>query len=431
MWRRALLLAAILGGCRGEPVPLPAPPVPTAAPTPPAGPPNFVLILADDLGYGDLSSFGAPRIRTPNLDRLAAEGARLTHFSTPAPICAAARAALMTGRYPIRTGIPWNTGRLDDTQITLAEALRPLGYATFAVGKWHLGYEMPDLPLQRGFDDYYGALDDNSPLLRGNDVVSESWGPELFTQRYTEEALARIRGVHDRPFFLYLAHRSPHVPLYASPRFLGLSPGGLYGDVVEELDWGVGEIARVLRETGLDRRTLVFFASDNGPAIAQGAHGGSPGPFYGGKGLPFEGGLRQPAIAWWPGRILSGRTIAEPTSILDVFPTVLALAGGRLPSDRSYGGQDIHLLLTGETNRIPGPGEDGGRELLAYIGREPVALRSGTWKYLKSGYWSPTSGLFDLATDPGEGNDLRAARPELAARLAERLETLAGEVATR
>jgi arylsulfatase len=389
------------------------------------------VILADDLGYGDLSSFGAARIRTPNLDRLAAEGARLTHFTVPTPICAASRAALMTGRYPIRTGIPWNTGHLDETQITLAEALRPLGYATYAVGKWHLGYEMPDLPLQRGFDDYYGALDDNSPIYLGNGAVSESWGPELFTQRYTEEALTRIRGARDRPFLLYLAHRSPHVPLHASPRFLGLSPGGLYGDVVEELDWSVGEIVRVLRETGLERRTLVFFASDNGPAVAQGASGGSPGPFYGGKGQPFEGGLRQPAIASWPGRFPAGRVIAEPTSMLDVFPTVLTLAGGRLPADRSYGGESIDRLLTGEASRIPGPGMDGGRELLAYIGREPVALRSGTWKYLKSGYWSPTPGLFDLAADPGEGNDLRPARPEVAARLAERLETLAAEVATR
>jgi arylsulfatase len=390
-----------------------------------------VVILADDLGYGDLSSFGAARIRTPNLDRLAAEGVRLSHFTVPTPICAAARAALMTGRYPIRTGIPWNTGHLDETQITLAEALRPLGYATYAVGKWHLGNELPDLPLQRGFDDYYGALDDNSPIYLGNGVISESWGPELFTQRYTEEALARIRGARDRPFLLYLAHRSPHVPLHASPRFLGLSPGGLYGDVVEELDWSVGEIVRVLREAGLDRRTFVFFASDNGPAVAQGASGGSAGPFHGGKGQPFEGGLRQPAIAWWPGRIPAGRAIAEPTSMLDVFPTVLTLAGGRLPADRSYGGESIHRLLTGEADRIPGPGMDGGRELLAYIGREPVALRSGTWKYLTSGYWSPTPGLFDLAADPGEGNDLRATRPEVAARLAERLETLAVEVATR
>lgn len=427
--RRAAIaaLASVLalqacGGREATPV---APIAPSPAATP-SGPPNVVIILADDLGYGDLGDFGATQIRTPNLDRLAAEGVRLTNYTVPAPVCAPSRAALMTGRYPVRTGIPWNPPRhLGGDEITLGGALREVGYGTHVVGKWHLGYDFQDWPLQRGFDTYFGSLDNQTPFMSGNTVVSERWGAAWVTRLYTEEAQRVIRVARERPFFLYLAYRAPHVPLKASPDFEGRSPRGLYGDVVEELDWGVGEVVRTLQETGVDRKTLVLFASDNGPWRDQGPEGGSPGPFRGGKGTPFEGGLRQPAIAWWPGRIAPGRTIAESTSVMDLFPTALALAGGRLRADRSYDGQDITRLLTGEATRLPGLGIDGGRELLVYISQSAVGLRSGKWKFLRNG----PPALYDLEADPGERSNLGPQHPDLASQLEQRLDALAAQVA--
>ena len=428
-----ILAVALLAGCGGGSAPVPTAPAdsaPPPSPPAPAGPPNFVIIVADDLGYGDVSSFGATRIKTPNLDRLASEGVRLTTFTVPAPICAAARASLLTGRYPVRNGIVWNPPKhLDGDELTLGDALRP-DYMTYLVGKWHLGYEFDDFPLQHGFDYFYGVLDNSLPFMRGNVEVKDSYGDELITRVYTEEAVQIIRAPRDRPFLLYIGHRSPHAPLAASADFFGRSQGGLYGDVVEELDWGVGEVVKALRETGLDRNTLVFFTSDNGPWIAGGAEGGSAGPFRGGKGSPLEGGLRQPTIAWWPGRIPGGRSTSEPTSVLDIFPTMLALAGVPLRADRNYDGQDIQKLLTGEASHLPGVGVDGSRELLAYISRAPVAIRAGKWKYLTSGFWAPTPALYDLDADPGESNELQAAYPDVAKRMAERLEEVAADVAT-
>lgn len=233
----SILPSLLFGACGGGGGAVGTPEAPASPPSAavPTGPPNVVMILADDLGYGDLSSFGAERIRTPNLDRLAAEGVRLTNFTVPAPVCAPARAALMTGRYPVRTGIPWNPpSHLEDREVTLATALRARGYGTHVVGKWHLGYDFGDWPLQRGFDFYFGSLDNQTPFMSGNVVLSEHWGISQITRLYTEEARRVIRAARDRPFLLYLAHRAPHVPLKASPEFQGRSPGGLYGDVVEE-----------------------------------------------------------------------------------------------------------------------------------------------------------------------------------------------------
>jgi arylsulfatase len=245
---------------------------------------------------------------------------------------------------------------------------------------------------------------------------------------YTREAIQWMQSVKDRPFFLYLAHHAPHVPLFASPAFLGKSSGGLYGDVVQELDASVGEVLKAVRDNGLDQRTLVVFLSDNGPDRQGGAKDGSAGPFSGAKGSCLEGGLRVPAIARWPGWIPAGRVNADNTSSLDFLPTFVSLARGSLPADRTYYGLDITRLLTGEQARLPGPGLDGGRELIHYYSTEPVAIRTGRYKYLAPGFWSVTPGLFDLEADPSESNDLRASRPDVADRLKARLQAIHEQV---
>jgi len=436
------LLAALLfllAGCGRPSTPSGVTPAPSP-PRAPAGPPNIVFIVADDLGYGDLASYGSPKIKTPNLDRLASEGVRFTNFRVPVPICAPSRAALLTGRYPIRTGIPWNPPlRLFDDEVTIAQALKARGYATSMVGKWHLGWESEDMPLFHGFDHYYGIPFEEgaSEFLQDNTPIPGPAGLDLVTRSYTEEAVKVIRELKDRPFFLYLAYKAPHTPLFASDGFLGRSAGGLYGDVVEELDWSVGEVVKTLRETGLDRKTLVFFMSDNGPAtgkVVKGVpvpelQGGTAGPLSGAKGSPLEGGVRVPAIAWWPGRILGGRVSAEAVSSLDVFPTAVAMAGGQLSTDRAYDGHDLERLLTGEVTHLSGPGIEGGREFLGYFADQAVALTCGRWKYLKPGFWSLEPGLYDIEADPGETTDLRASHPDVAAAQATRLEVLADEVA--
>jgi arylsulfatase A len=420
-------LSLSCGGAPPDPVP-----APSTSPTPYAGPPNIVLILADDMGYGDLSSFGSTTIKTPNIDRVASEGVRLTGFTVPAAICAASRAALMTGRYPIRAGIPWNPPvRLRDGELTVADLLRARGYATGILGKWHLGWESADMPTHHGFDFFFGTPSgDERQFWSGDQPTDDGTSEELLTQRYTQDGIKWMQSVKDRPFFLYLAYHAPHEPLAASPAFLGRSAGGLYGDVVEELDGGVGQVLKAIDDLGLDKKTLVVFLSDNGPTRARGETGGSSGPFSGGKGSCLEGGLRVPAAVRWPGRISPGRTITDNTSTLDLLPTFVAMAGGSLPSDRLYSGLDLTGLLTGAQSRLTGPGVDGGRELIHYFSTAPSAIRTGRWKYLAPGFWSPSPGLFDLDADPAENVDLRAGRPDLEARLKQRLQELADQVAT-
>jgi arylsulfatase A-like enzyme len=263
----AALVALGLVGCaktggNGDPNPTPTP---TSAPL---GPLSFVVILADDMGYGDLGVYGNTTIKTPNIDQLAAGGARFTSFYVTSPVCAPSRASLLTGRWAPRTGIPWNPPvRLNDDEVTLADVLRQAGYATGMVGKWHLGWESRDMPTRHGFDSYYGFIADENQggFWRDDRPTSDGVGFDLLTERYTQEAVSFIRAQQGRPFFLYLAHRSPHLDLYPHPAFQGKSAGGAYGDVVEELDWSVGEVLKALRETGAERNTLVFFLSDNGP----------------------------------------------------------------------------------------------------------------------------------------------------------------------
>jgi arylsulfatase A-like enzyme len=377
----AAVLAILTGSCGGSSPTAPASPVAAApSPTPPPGPPNVVIILADDMGYGDLGVYGATLNKTPNLDRLAAEGVRMTDFRVPSALCTPSRAALLTGLYPPRTGLVGNlpsgspteglTDGIDDDEITLAEALKDRGYSTAAVGKWHLGSTVQYLPLRHGFDSYFGISngDQTFLLLRGSTPVKDPPGIDLITKAYTEEAVKIVREApRERPFFLYLAHRTPHVPLEPAPEFRGRSAGGAYGDVVEELDWSVGEVMQAVRDRGTaERSTAVVFLSDNGPWLSQGEEAGSPGPFRAGKNTPYEGGVRVPAIAWWPGRYPAGRVVSEPLMSLDLFPTVVAMAKGQLSPARKYYGADLTPLLAGEASRLTGPGVDGSRELLGY-----------------------------------------------------------------
>lgn len=436
----ALALQALLA-CGGAPPPLAPTVLPSPSPTPFTGPPNVVLILADDLGYGDLSCFGAPTIRTPHIDGLASEGARLVDLRVPSALCTPSRGALLTGLYPPMTGLMGNlpsgsptdgiSEGIDDDETTLAEALRARGYSTHMVGKWHLGSNIPHLPTRHGFDSYLGISNgvQTTLLLRDTTPVANPPGIDQLTRLYTEEAVRIVRTAR-APFFLFLAHRSPHVPLEPAPEFRGRSAGGLYGDVVEEMDWSVGEVVRAIREGGLDRSTLVIFLSDNGPAIGEGAEGGSPAPFRGGKNSPLEGGMRVPAIVWWPGRIPAGQTISEPLMSLDVFPTVVTLAGGALPSERRYFGADVMPVLSGAATRLPlvGKGIGGAREMLGYYFLDPVTIRSGRWKYMLPGFWDFFPALYDVAADPTESIDHMASDPAVAQMLVRRLPELAEEV---
>ena len=373
-----------------------------------ARPPNIVIILADDLGYGDLGCYGSPNIRTPNLDRMAAEGMRFTQFYSVAEVCTPSRAALLTGRYPVRSGMCNNRfrvirnnslGGLPPDEITLAEALKERGYATACIGKWHLGNWAIDPahhPRRHGFDFYFGLphsndmnptnaprnatsrLDQdagwwNAPLYRNEELIEQPADQNTLTRRYTEEAVKFIHANKSRPFLLYLPHSFPHVPLFASDRFRGKSPRGLYGDVVEELDWSVGEVLHALRGAGLATNTLVFFTSDNGPWLIMRQAGGSAGPLRDGKGSTWEGGMRVPGIAWMPGRIAPGQAQREFACMMDLFTTSLKLAGAEVPQGRVIDGTDISpLLFRGAT----APREP----FFYYRGTQLYAARIGPWK---------------------------------------------------
>ncbi|MEM0898267.1 MAG: sulfatase [Verrucomicrobiota bacterium] len=367
---------------------------------------NLVIIFADDLGYGDLGCYGSPVIRTPHIDRMAAEGLRFTDFYAAASVCTPSRAGLLTGRYPIRSGMcsdgrrvlfPESKGGLPDEEITIAEALKNQGYASMHVGKWHLGIHEGSRPTDQGFDESFGLPYSNDmnpregvlhrehagaqnppvdgwdvPLLRNHEVIERPANQVTLTKRYTEESVKFIEANKDTPFFLYLAHTFPHVPLFASPGFHGKSRAGRYGDTVEELDWSTGRILDALREQGLAENTLVFFTSDNGPWTVMHDEGGSAGPLREGKGSTWEGGMRVPGIAWWPGTIEPGRT-AIVASILDFFPTAVALGGANLPPEVVIDGRDLSGFLAGGSPPPKTP-------FFYYRGRELFACRWGPWK---------------------------------------------------
>ncbi|MEZ6133382.1 MAG: sulfatase [Pirellulaceae bacterium] len=420
--------------------------------------PNFVVIFCDDLGYGDLSCFGHPSISTPQLDRMAAEGMRWTQFYSAAPVCTPSRAALMTGRLPLRSGMCSNTrrvlfpssqGGLPAKEITIAEMLREQGYRTGCVGKWHLGHLPEYLPTEHGFDSYYGIPYSNDmdriadvpkgvhaifepkseyfnvPLLRDKEVVERPADQTQLTRRYTEEAIKFIEAASDQPFFLYLAHSMPHVPLFRSPEFVDHSRRGLYGDVIEEIDWSVGAILEKLRQLDLAKNTVVVFTSDNGPWLSQKLHGGSAGLLRDGKGTTFEGGMREPTIMWGPGTIPVNRVTHALGSTMDLMATFGRLAGASLPTDRVLDSVDLTEVFRDEN---AGPRD----AVFYYRGYELMAVRIGPWKvhYHKQGsYGSPPQKrtaceppeLYNLEIDPSEAYDVAQQHPEILEQAAQRV----------
>jgi len=400
----------------------------------PAGkrPPNFVILFADDMGYSDWELGGDPTIRTPNLRRMASEGVRLTQFYSGNTVCSPSRAALLTGRNGMRTGLisvlfPPHTRGLPVEETTLADALKPLGYSTACIGKWHLGHTPEYLPLRQGFDYYYGLLYSNdmepADLWRNDKMIRHPADQSNITRDYTEEAIAFIEREKEKPFLLYLPYTMPHTPLFASEKFRGKSKRGLYGDVIEELDWSVGRINETLDRLGLSENTLVIFTSDNGPAMLMRQHGGSVGLFRGAKGDTWEGGMRVPFVARWPGRLPAGLLSPAVGSVLDFLPTCLDLAGAQRPQDRPLDGINLMPALEGR--------ETPERTIYFYWNQHMCAVRHGKWK-LHFRYYDHSSGkymveenwvvpgqplLFDLEVDPGERFDLASDRPEVVSRL--------------
>jgi arylsulfatase A-like enzyme len=452
----------------------------------PAGPggngakkPNFVIIFTDDQGYQDVGCFGSPKIKTPNLDRMAAEGMKFTDFYSAASVCSPSRLALMTGCYPPRVGdlpvlFPASKIGLNPEETTIAEILKAQGYATAAIGKWHLGYQKQFLPTSNGFDSYLGVpysndmtlaadmefapdarLDDgltaeklqagekrqnHVPLMRDEKVIDYPIDQDTLTQRYTAEAIRLLNLHKGRPFFIYFAHTMPHVPLHASEKFKGTSARGLYGDVIEEIDWSVGEVLKTLKQLGLDDNTLVFFCSDNGPWLAKGADGGCALPLRDGKFSTWDGGMREPTIMRLPGKIPAGTVCSEVAGTIDMLPTIASLVGAKLPA-RVIDGKDIWPLMTGK------PGAKSPHEAYYYYrGGKLEALRQGKWKLRLAGkpaakkpakndakndaktdaknnakkkaeYAGPE--LYDLAADIGETTNVADKNPDVVAALDE------------
>ncbi|QDU63138.1 Arylsulfatase [Planctomycetes bacterium Pan216] len=402
--------------------------------------PNVVIIFTDDLGYGDLGCYGHPTIATPNLDQMAAQGMKFTDFYSACSVCTPSRAALMTGRLPIRNGMwgnrrvlfPNSPGGLQQSEVTIARALKQVGYETLCVGKWHLGHHPEYLPTSHGFDQYFGIPYSNDmevekrgdpplPLMENETVLEAPVDQTTLTKRYTEKVVSYIKEKKDDSFFIYYAQTFPHVPLYASKDFKGKSRRGLYGDVVEEIDWSVGKILDTLRQEGLAEKTLVFFTSDNGPWLIKMLEGGSAGLLREGKGCTYEGGMRVPALAWWPGTVKAGSVNHELASTLDLLPTVAELTGAKLPQDRSYDGFSMVPMLEGT-----GPSKRD--HMFFYRRNELYAVRLGDHKahYITQGAYGKTARklerhdppqLYHLGHDPSEQHDISAKNPEILSRI--------------
>jgi arylsulfatase A len=459
MKNRLLILSAVLAGCG----------IVGAA----NEKPNIIVIFNDDQGYQDLGCFGSPDIKTPHIDQMAAEGMKFTSFMVASPVCSASRAALLTGCYPNRVGVPgvfWpnRPGGLNPEQVTIAEMLKTVGYATKAVGKWHLGDELEYLPTNQGFDSYYGipysndmypaksmkyakdclfreeqslqtledafagklnkgnprSLKDKVPLMRDEECVEFPADQTTITKRYADEGIAFISESvkQEKPFFLYLANSMPHTPLFASPDFKGKSERGLYGDVIEEIDHNAGRILAHVKKLKIDENTLVVFTSDNGPWLIKGDHGGSALPLFEGKMTTFEGGQRVPCVMKWPGNIPAGSVCDEMALTMDLLPTFARITGAALPTVQSLDGKDIFSLMTAKA------GSATPHEVFFY---DQTAIRQGDWKYhsrelfkvkeTRRSHKGPT--LYNLKEDIGESNNLIEEHPEIAERLAKMLET--------
>jgi arylsulfatase len=399
-----------------------------------ASQPNVILIVADDLGYGDLSCYGSS-IATPNADQMAADGVRFTQFTSASPICTPARAALLTGRYATRMGLPRvldpaDTYGLPSSETTIAGMLKASGYATMLVGKWHLGSQPEFLPTNRGFDEFFGipySIDQGTrPLMHNFDVVEEPATLETLTQRYTAASVDFINRARNNPFFLYLGYSHPHLPLASSPPFVAQSNEGQYGDVVQELDWSVGQVLQSLRTNGIDSNTLVMFTSDHGPWFQ-----GSPGRLRGRKGETFEGGVRVPFIARYPGWITGGQVSKGFANALDLLPTIAALTGSALPPN-PLDGVDIRGLMTGDQNSVP-------RDTFLYFNDLYLqAARTGNWKLHVSRFNSPpfypapaegrlnlplsSPELYDVVRDVDEGHDRSFRNPAVVADIRSKIE---------
>ncbi len=432
--RHILLLLAIVGSFL-QPVM-----AQTTVPTKP----NFVIILIDDMGYGDIGPFGSKLNATPNLDRMEQEGMKLTSFYG-APVCTPSRAQILTGCYAKRVSLPdvifpACPSGLSPKEHTVADLLRAQGYATMAVGKWHVGDQREFLPTQHGFNHFFGLPYSNDmglhpnatgregtypplPLLSDKNVIEAPVDQDQLTARYTERAIQFIKDNQSHSFFLYLAHTAVHVPLHPGAAFRGKSGNGLYGDWVEEVDWSVGQVLKTLKELNLDTNTLVLFTSDNGPWLLQGKNGGVAEPLRGGKATTWEGGMREPTLAWWPGKVPAHTVCDAVASEMDVLPTFTKLAGGEVPTDNKIDGKDIWPLLSGQSKTSP-------HEALYYFNSLRLqAVRSGPWKLAiapqgtgrGNNVLTPATfnkpRLYNLDTDIGEQTDVAAEHPEVVARL--------------
>lgn len=425
-------------------------------------PPNIIVIFIDDMGYADIGPFGAKDYPTPHLDQLAREGRRFTDFYVTQAVCSASRAGLLTGCYNVRVGIngalgPQSKIGISEQEITLAEICKQKDYVTACFGKWHLGHHEKFLPLQHGFDEYYGIPYSNDmwphhpgvahlpmeerlkrwphlPLFEGNEIINPEVDDKIqeqLTTDITERSVQFIEQNKDKPFFLYVPHPMVHVPLFVSEKFKGKSGAGLFGDVVMEVDWSVGQILDTLRKHQLDESTLVLFTSDNGPWLSYGDHAGSADPLREGKGTMFDGGCRVPTLMWWPGKIPAGSTCKTPAMTIDILPTVAQLIGAELPNHK-IDGKDIWPLIAGEVG-APSPHE----AYYFYCGDQLQAIRQGQWKLVfphpyrtLAGRLGGTGGiptnytqaktefaLFDLTADIVETTDVKESNPDVVERL--------------
>ena len=414
--------------------------------------PNVVVIFIDDMGYGDIGPYGATKQRTPHLDRMAKEGMKLTSFYA-APVCSVSRAQMMTGCYGARVSVPgvYFPGQsvgLNPSEVTVAERLKEKGYATQIIGKWHLGDQPEFLPTRQGFDHYLGIPYSNDmlkksadtkipvvPLLRDEKIVELMDGDAQtrLVEIYTKEAVDFIGRNKDKPFYLYFAHNAVHTPIHPGAAFAGKSQNGRFGDWVEEVDWSVGQVLEALRSQGLDKDTLVVFTSDNGPWLVKGTDGGSAGPLRGGKGSTWEGGVREPTIAWWPGRVPAGSVNDAVAGTIDLLPTFVSLAGGTVPASPVIDGRDITSILLGQS-------KDSAREAHYYFaGYDLQAVRQGRWKLAiapQSEGMNAKKGpklaaglrLYDLDAEIGEQTDVAAQHPEVVAKLKALADKMAAEI---